>query len=73
MGRLADVVEKVLERRVDRNLATIAELEAQLKADPNDGMKKYRVSAVRRVQAFSSQLTQITIGCIRCRRGRWLG
>ncbi|KAK5155062.1 hypothetical protein LTS14_006017 [Recurvomyces mirabilis] len=42
MGRLADVVENVLGTRVRRKLATAKELEAELKADPSDGMKKYR-------------------------------
>ena len=48
MKQIAEIVEGALEARVERKLATVAELEAELAADPEDGMKKYRVGCRKR-------------------------
>jgi hypothetical protein len=42
-ARLADVVEKVYGRKVDRRLWTVDHLTDDLKTDPENGTKKYRV------------------------------
>jgi hypothetical protein len=42
MRRLADVVETVLGRRVERSVKTVEQLKRELAADPGDVMKKYR-------------------------------
>lgn len=43
-GRLADVVDSVLGRRVKRSLWSLPELRDELAKDPDDSMKKYRVA-----------------------------
>jgi hypothetical protein len=43
MRALADTIDSVLHRKVDRKLATVEELEAELAKDPSNNMKKYRV------------------------------
>ena len=41
-GKLADVLERVSGRMVQRRLSTVEELKRELAEDPGDGMKKYR-------------------------------
>ncbi|KAF2170132.1 hypothetical protein M409DRAFT_19737 [Zasmidium cellare ATCC 36951] len=43
MGRLADVVEGVMGRKVERVLKTVPELKKELEEAPEDSMRKYRV------------------------------
>jgi hypothetical protein len=42
-GGLADVVENVSGKRVKREVWTVESLKDELKGDPGDGLKKYRV------------------------------
>ncbi|KAK3117155.1 hypothetical protein LTR53_001734 [Teratosphaeriaceae sp. CCFEE 6253] len=42
MEQLADLVDKILGRSVERKIATVDELEAELKAEPDNGSRKYR-------------------------------
>jgi len=42
-GKLADVVEEVTGRMVDREVWTVNGLKRELKDDPENGLKKYRV------------------------------
>jgi hypothetical protein len=44
---LADTVDRVLSRKVDRILWSIAQLRSDLEAHPNDGMLKYRLAFAR--------------------------
>lgn len=43
MSRLADVVEKVKGKGVERKLKTVEDLKGELVESPEDGMRKYRV------------------------------
>lgn len=43
MGQLADVVEEITGREVQRVLKSVDELEGELGEFPEDGMRKYRV------------------------------
>lgn len=42
MSRLADVVEGVLGREVERRVKSVQQLEAELREEPDDVMRKYR-------------------------------
>jgi hypothetical protein len=42
MGRLADVVDGLLGRKVERSVKTVEQLEQQLRDSPDDVMRKYR-------------------------------
>ena len=41
-GQIAGIVETVKKGKVRRDLATVEQLDQELKADPDNGMKKYR-------------------------------
>ena len=43
MQQIADIVEDTVERKVSRSVKTVEQLKEELVADPDDGMKKYRV------------------------------
>lgn len=43
MRRLADIVSTISGHAITRRLKTVEELKVELKTDPDDGMKKYRV------------------------------
>lgn len=43
MQRLADIVDKVTGKPVERRLKDVSQLEAELTQDPNNAVKKYRV------------------------------
>ena len=43
MQQLADILDSVLQKRVDRRLKDVAQLKEELAADPDNGMRKYRV------------------------------
>ena len=43
MRQIADIVDRVLEKKVDRSVKTVEQLKQKLAADPNNGMTKYRV------------------------------
>jgi hypothetical protein len=42
-GELADVVEEVTGRKIERKVWTVQELKKELKGDPENGLRKYRV------------------------------
>ena len=42
MQQIADIVDSVLARNVNRNLKTVAELNEELASDPTNAMRKYR-------------------------------
>jgi hypothetical protein len=42
MGRLADVVDGLLRREVERSVKTVGQLERELRESPDDVMRKYR-------------------------------
>ena len=42
-GQLADIIDLVVHRKVERVLWTVATLEEELAADPSDAIRKYRV------------------------------
>lgn len=43
MKRLADLIDEVLQRRLDRKVKTVAQLKEELDASPDDVMKKYQI------------------------------
>ena len=43
MQQIADVVDRVMERKVSRSVKTVEQLKEELALDPDNGIKKYRV------------------------------
>ncbi|KAF2718689.1 NAD(P)-binding protein [Polychaeton citri CBS 116435] len=43
MRRIADVADEILGKKLERRLKTVSQLKEELAAEPDDGMRKYRV------------------------------